>query len=235
MSNSKALYLLLAALLLAVLTSRWMLDGPKAPIDVASFEALYFDLQWIAFVVTVGALWVLVTNWRSSRQFPRPVILAAVMLIYFVATGIPLTEKSSEWAQGSGGVASLLGTSQIHGIAQEIESRLAGAWKSGARIYTIRRDALTIETSAKPETLSPLTCGSEPAYFRFRYATEDIFYNNPAAEPYYKLLAKPPVPMFEAACRGRLYTFVLRPDDTLVVFHNLHERDPVIEILTRVP
>ena len=235
MSNSKALYLLLAALLLAALTSRWMLDGPKPPIDVVSFEALYFDVQWIAFVMTAGALWVLVANWRASRQFPRPVILAATLLIYFVATGIPLTEKSSEWAQGRSGVASWLGASQIHSIAQEIESRLAGTWKSGARLYTIRRDALTIETSAQPETLSPMVCGSEATYFRFRYATEDIFYNNPAAEPYYKLLAKPPVPMFEAACRGRLYTFVLRPDDTLVVFHNLHERAPAIEILTRVP
>ena len=41
--------------------------------------------------------------------------------------------------------------------------------------------------------------------------------------------------MFEVTCKGSRYAFVLGADGKLVAFKNLHERNPDIEILSRVP
>jgi hypothetical protein len=234
MNNKHALYVLPAALALAALTNRWLLDAPEPAFNADKLDSTFFDAQWIAFLMTAGAVVVLAANWHKSRQFPRAIFLGVAMLLYFLATGIPFARNAAEWARGNAGIAAWTGDSEISGIAREVESRLAGAWQAGPRIYTIGRNALTIEASGTVETFSPFVC-REGAYFRFGNATEDVFHGNPAAEPYYQLLARPPVPMFEAACKGSLYTFVLRADGKLVAFKDLQGRNPRIEILTRVP
>ena len=50
MANKTALYVLLAALALAALTSRWVAaSGSRPGFNIVSFDGIYFGLQWIAF------------------------------------------------------------------------------------------------------------------------------------------------------------------------------------------
>ena len=234
MTNKHALYVLLAALVLAALTNRWLLDAPEPAFNAANLDTTFFDAQWVAFLMTAGGVVVLGANWQKNRQFPRAFLLGVALLLYFLATGIPYAKNAAEWARGSVGLALLTSSGEISGIASEVETRLAGTWKAGPRVYTLGRNALTIEALGTVETYSPFVCGSG-SYFRFGNATEDIFQGNPAAEPYYRLLERPPVPMFEVTCQGSRYAFVLGADGKLVAFKNLHERNPDIEILSRVP
>ncbi len=234
MDNRKALYILIAALILAALTGRWMTDGPSLP-SADSADETYFHMQRIAFTMTLGTLVVLILNWQSSGQFPKPVYLAIALLIYFVCSGTPQTQKANEWARGNVGIFDWFGTNPIEGISGEVAQRISGVWKSGTRTYTIKHDALTVDAAGEIEKLDKTTCPSDASYFRFGYATEDVFQFNPVAEPYFKLLREPPVPLFEASCSGVLYTFLLRRDNTLVAFKNLHRRSAVVEILARVP
>jgi len=116
--------------------------------------------------------------------------------------------------------------------ASEVEARLAGNWKYGLRTYTIEHAALTVAEQGKTEVLSESTCG-KLILFKFQYATDGIFRSNPAAHPFYGMLEGPPVSALEVGCAGRLHTFLLRADGTLLAFRDLHERDPAVEILTR--
>ena len=234
MTNKQALYLLIAAIVLAAFTSRWMLDGPVPAFNAVNLDTTYFDAQWVAFLMTAGAIGVMVSNWQKGGEFPRPILLGVATLIYFVATGIPQSSNYAEWARGDAGIGALMDNNEIRGIASEVEKRLAGTWKSGNRIYTLGQHALTVEGAGKLDTFSPVLCGND-AYFRFGYATADVFQSNPKADPYYILLERPPVAKYEVACKGTLYTFVLRTDGKLVAFKNLHHREPEIEILTRAP
>lgn len=240
MTNKQALYLLIAAIVLAGFTSRWMLDGPVPAFNAVSLDTTYYDAQWVAFLMTAGAIAVMISNWQKSGKFPRPILLGAAAIFYFVATGIPQSSNFAEWARGDAGIEAWMGNREIRGLADEVEKRLAGSWtsenraNSSSRLYTLGRNTLTVEASGKPETFSPAVCGND-AYFRFGYATPDVFQSNPKADPYYVLLERPPVAKYEVACKGTLHTFLLRSDGKLVAFKNLHHRDPEIEILTRVP
>ena len=232
MTNKTALYVLLAALLLAVLTNRWFLHGSTPGFNIVSFDGLFFAAQWIAFAMTSGVLVLLATQWHASRQFPKLILPGAAMLFCFVATGIPQTLNAQEWASGNLGLLRWWGAFQAQRQASEVAPRFSGAWKSGIRIYTFKRDELTIAAAGITETVNAASCGNALTY---GYATEAVFRSNPAAEPYYRMLGGPPVPMLDAGCPGRLYTFLLLPDNTLIAFRDLHELDPQIETLTRVP
>ena len=234
MDNRKTLYLLIAALILAALTGRWMTDGPTLP-SADSSDETYFHMQRIAFTMTLAALVILILNWRNSGEFPKAIYFAIALILYFVGTGTPQTQKANEWARGNVGVMDWFGTNPIEGISGEVAQRLSGAWKSPGRTYTIQRDALYVVGAGETETLDKTACPGDASYFRFGYATEDVFQFNAVAEPYLKLLREPPVPMFEASCNGVLYTFLLQRDNTLVAFKNLHRRSAVVEILTRGP
>ena len=234
MTNKQAFYVLIAAVLLAGFTSRWMLDGPAPAAGTSSLDTTFFDAQWVAFLMTAGATVVMVGNWAKSGIFPKPVLLGVATLIYFVATGIPQSTNHAEWMRGDASIGALAGGQEFRGIANEVGQRLAGQWKVGNRLYTIGHDRLTIKATGQSDTMSPVVCGND-AYFRFGYATTEVFHANPKAEPYYLLLERPPVAKYEVACKGTLHTFLLRSDGKLVAFKNLHRREPEIEILTRVP
>ncbi len=232
MTNKIAIYLLFIALVLAALTNRWFLRGSSsAAFSIVSFDGLFFTAQWIACATTAVGVAPLAAQWRATGQFPKPVLLGAAMMFYFAATGIPQTLNSYDWAAGDVGLARWLGLIGEHRQAGDIAPRFAGVWKSEMRTYTIKRDELTIHTEGKTETLAASTGGCT---FAFRYATDATFHSNPVAESYYKILEGPLVPVFEAACPGRLYTFLLRTGDSAIAFRDLHERNPGIETLVRI-
>ena len=57
LANKTALYVLLAALALAVLTNRWVAaSGSRPAFNIVSFDGIYFGAQWVAFGLTLGGL-----------------------------------------------------------------------------------------------------------------------------------------------------------------------------------
>ena len=123
MTNKHALYVLLAALVLAALTNRWLLDAPEPAFNAANLDTTFFDAQWVAFLMTAGGVVVLGANWQKNRQFPRAFLLGVALLLYFLATGIPYAKNAAEWARGSVGLALLTSSGEISGIASEVEGR----------------------------------------------------------------------------------------------------------------
>ena len=91
MTNKQALYLLIAAIVLAAFTSRWMLDGPVPAFNAVNLDTTYFDAQWVAFLMTAGAIGVMVSNWQKGGEFPRPILLGVATLIFFL---MPWLDKS---------------------------------------------------------------------------------------------------------------------------------------------
>lgn len=233
MTNKTALYALLAALALALLTNRWMTRGyGGVAFGVVSFDSLYFNAQWLAFAMTAGAMLLLASDWRESGRFPLLMLLGLALLLFFVATGIPQTTNSREWKSGDAGITRWLRLLEQRGEADEVAPKLLGIWKSGTRSYRIERDALTVTSPEGTETYGAAHC-PEGIGIRFAYASADALQPNPAAYPYFARLEGPPLPSFEIACGRRLYNFIRLADGTALVFRDLHEQNPLIETLTR--
>lgn len=232
MPNKTALYILLAALVLALLTNRWMAGGARPAFNIVSFDEWYFNAQWIAFAMTLGGLLLLASDWHDSGRFPPLVLLGVALLLFFVATGIPQTQNAYEWKAGDVGFVRWMRVLHQRNEADEVAPHLLGTWKSGTRSYLISRDSLTVASQDKTDVLNAASCPSG-IDFKFAYATDQTLHFNPAAYRYYALLEGPPLPSLEVACSGRLYTFIRLADGTVLAFRGLHEANPLIETLAR--
>ena len=233
LANKTALYVLLAALALAALTNRWVAaSGSRPGFNIVSFDGVYFTAQWIAFGLTVGALVLLGSQWHATGKFPPLVLLGVALLFFFVATGIPQTTNSYQWRSGDVGFARWMKTLDSEREAREVMPHLLGTWKSDRAAYAIERDSLSVTSGGKTEQFGPTRCGGG-GLAKFAYLTEQTLHFNPAADKYYALLDGPPVPSFEAACAGRLFTFLKVADGKAILFRDVHEQNPTIETLTR--
>ena len=232
MTNKTALYVLLAALVLAALTNRWVAaSGSRPGFNIVSFDGLYFGAQWIAFGLTLGGLALLGSQWHETGKFPALILLGVALLGFFVATGIPQTMNSYQWMAGDVGFVRWMRALDSDRAASEVAPHLLGIWKSERTTYAIERDQLTVTSGGKTEVLSKSCPGG--ALIKFAYATADTLHSNPAAYKYYDLLDGPPIPSLEVACEGRLFTFLKLADGKVLAFRDLHNPNPSFETVTR--
>jgi len=232
MTNRIALYVLLAALLLAALTNRWMARGGGPAFNIVSFDGIYFLAQWVAFAMTVGALLLLLDDWRDTGRFPRLILLGVALLAFFIATGIPLTQAAQEWKSGDVGLTRWLRLLQERKAENAIAPTFLGTWKSATRSYVIERDAVVVRGPGGTVSFGAERCPTG-LWLSFHHATDVTFHFNPAAKDYAALLAGPPIPALEVACDGDLYTFLRLPDGRTIVFHGLQNPNPWSETLSR--
>ena len=233
MTNKTALYVLLAALVLAALTNRWVAaSGSRPGFNIVSFDGLYFGAQWIAFGLTLGGLALLASQWYETGKFPALILLGVGLLGFFVATGIPQTTQSYRWMGGDVGLARWMRAFESGREAGEVAPHLLGTWKSDRATYSIERNSLTVTAGGKTETLDERCPGG--ASFKFAYATAETLHYNPPVYKYYDLLDGPPMPSLEVACQGRLFTFLKLADGKVLAFRDLHNPDPPsVETVTR--
>ena len=232
MTNKTAVYVLLAALVLAALTNRWVAaSGSRPGFNIVSFDGLYFGAQWIAFGLTLGGLALLASQWYQTGKFPALILLGVALLGFFVATGIPQTTNSYQWKAGDVGLVRWMRALDTGREASEVAPHLLGTWKSERVTYAIERDQVTVTSGGKAEVLSKSCPGG--ALIKFAYATADTLHHNPSAYKYYDLLKGPPIPSLEVACEGRLFTFLRLADGKVLAFRDLHNPNPSLETVTR--
>jgi len=231
--NRTALYVLLAALVLAALTNRWVASsGPRAGFNIVNFDAVYFGAQWIAFAMTLGALALLVSDWRQNGHFPPLILLGVALLGFFVATGIPQTTSAYRWMAGDAGWTEWLGAVGAAREADKVVPELVGTWRSGDTSYQIEPERLTITTAGKSAVWSKGTC-KEGASLKFAYATADTIGFHPAAYKHHELLQGAPIPSLYAVCDYRVYAFLKLPEERILVLRDPHREDLQITFLKR--
>jgi hypothetical protein len=231
-THKTALYVLLAALVLAALTNRWVAaSGSRPAFNIVSFDGLYFGAQWVAFGLTLGGLALLGSQWYETAKFPALIPLGVALLGFFVATGIPQTTNSYQWKAGDVGLVRWTRAFDSGREASEVAPHLLGTWRSDRATYAIERDQLTVASGGKTEILGKRCPGG--ALIRFAYATADTLNYDPSIYKYHALLDGPPIPSLEVACEGRLFTFLKLADGKVLAFRDLHNPNPSVETVTR--
>jgi len=232
-ANKTALYVLLAALVLAALTNRWVAaSGSRPGFNIVSFDGLYFGAQWIAFGLTLGGLALLASQWYETGKFPALILLGVGLLCFFVATGIPQTMNSYQWKGGDVGLARWVRAADQSRDASKVVPEMLGTWRSAENTYLIEQDKLTITSAGKTTIWSKATC-ADGVSFKFAYATGDTIGFHPSAYKYHDLLNGPPIPSLETACNYRIHTFLKLADGTVLALHDTHREDFRAEALKR--
>ena len=232
-TNKTALYVLLAALALAALTNRWVAaSGSRPGFNIVSFDDVFFGAQWIAFGLTLGALWLLASDWSASGRFPPLMLLGIGLVLFFVATGIPQTLNSYEWKSGDVGLKRWMRAFNQSRESDKVAPELLGTWRSGADSYQIEQDRLTITSGGETTVWSKATC-VDGLSLKFGYATGRTIGYHPAAYKYHDLLDGPPIPSLEAICKTRVHNFLKLADGSVLALHDTHREDFRSEVLKR--
>ena len=233
MTNKTALYVLLAALVLAALTNRWVAgSGSRPGFNIVSFDGLYFGAQWIAFGLTLGGLALLVTQWYETGKFPALILLGVALFCFFVATGIPQTMNSYQWKGGDVGLTRWMKSFNESRQADQVAPELLGTWKLASLTVVIEPDKLTPTHGGETKVWSRSTCGEGFSY-KFAQATADTIGFHPTAYKLHDLLDGPPIPSLYAACNTRVYAFLKLADGRLLALRDPHQQDMAIAYLTR--
>lgn len=233
MTHKTALYVLLAALVLAALTNRWVAaSGSRPGFNIVSFDGLYFSAQWIAFGLTLGGLALLAAQWRETAQFPLLMLLGIALLFFFVATGIPQTTNSYQWMAGDVGLKRWMRTLDQSREADRVAPELLGTWKLASLTVVIEPDKVTLTHGGETKVWSRSTCGEGFSY-KFAQATPDTIGFHPTAYKLHEHLDGPPIPSLYAACNTRVYAFLKLADGRLLALRDPHQQDIAIAYLTR--
>lgn len=233
MTNKTALYVLLAALVLAALTNRWVAaSGSRPAFNIVSFDGLYFGAQWIAFGLTLGGLALLASHWYETGRFPALILLGVALLGFFVATGIPQTMNSYQWKAGDVGLVRWMRSLDDGRESDKVAPEMVGTWRNGEDRYRIEQDRLIITSGGKTTTWTTATC-AEGASFKFAYATSETIGFHPSAYEYHDLLDGPPIPSLYAGCNYRVYAFLKLSDGRLLTLRDPHRDDLQVAFLVR--
>ena len=233
MANKTALYVLLAALVLAALTNRWVAaSGSRPGFNIVSFDGIYFGLQWIAFGLTLGALALLASQWHDGGKFPPLILLGVALLGFFVATGIPQTASSYQWMAGDVGLKKWLRAYNESREGDKAAPELLGTWRLASLEVVIEPDKLTLTHGGETKIWSRATCG-ESFSFKFAQASADTIGFHPSAYKLHDFLDGPPIPSLYAGCNQRVYAFLKLADGRLLALRDPHLQDLQITYLTR--
>ena len=233
MTHKTALYVLLAALVLAALTNRWVAaSGSRPGFNIVSFDGLYFGAQWIAFCLTLGGLALLASQWYETGKFPALILLGVALLSFFVATGIPQTMNSYQWKGGDVGLTRWVKSFSEARQADQVAPKLLGAWRLGTLNLVIEPDKLTLTHRGETKIWSRATCG-EGFSFQFAQASGDTIGFHPSAYKLHDFLDGPPIPSLYAACNQRVYAFLKLADGRLLTLRDPHREDVDVAYLTR--
>jgi len=232
-ANKTALYVLLAALVLAALTNRWVAaSGSRPGFNIVSFDGIYFGLQWIAFGLTLGALALLASQWHDGGKFPPLILLGVALLGFFVATGIPQTASSYQWMAGDVGLKKWLRAYNESREGDKAAPELLGTWRLASLEVVIEPDKLTLTHGGETKIWSRATCG-ESFSFKFAQASADTIGFHPSAYKLHDFLDGPPIPSLYAGCNQRVYAFLKLADGRLLALRDPHLQDLQITYLTR--
>jgi len=232
-TNKTALYVLLAALALAALTNRWVAaSGSRPGFNIVSFDGVYFGAQWVAFAMTLGALALLVSDWRASGKFPWLILLALALLFFFVATGIPQTTNAYQWKAGDLGLKRWMRALDQSREADKVAPELLGTWRLAPLDVVIEKDRLTLSHKGEKKVWSRETCG-DGFSFKFAHASAETIGYHPSAYKLHDHLDGPPIPSLYAGCNYRVYAFLKLADGRLLTLRDPHNEDMDFTYLTR--
>jgi len=232
-TNRTALYVLLAALVLAALTNRWVAaSGSRPAFNIVSFDGLYFGAQWIAFGLTLGGLALLGSQWYETGKFPALIVLGVALLCFFVATGIPQTTNSYQWKGGDVGLTRWMKAFNQSREADRVAPELLGTWRLGTLNVVIEPDKLTLTHRGETKIWSRATCG-ESFSCKYAQATGETIGFHPSVYKLHDLLDGPPIPSLYAICNYRVYAFLKLADGRLLTLRDPHREDVELTYLTR--
>jgi len=130
--------------ILAILTNRWVATSGQTPaFSVVSFKSLWFQCQWLGFLLSAGAMGACLVHWYSTGRFPRLTIAACALALFYLFTGV-LTTDADQWASGASSLPGRWHARHQDIASRNLRTRFEADWQSPAGLWTIRADSLAL-------------------------------------------------------------------------------------------
>ena len=232
MSKLAVAALVLAAIL-ALTGNRWMNERPSAGFVMVDFTPVYLWSQWAGFLLAAGAALYYVSRWRSSGEIPKMSIVAALLVLFFVVEGVPMTWDASQWKMRNV-LAEWRRERKDRESREAALPRFLGSWKSAEAEYEFQADSLLIRRKSHSQTVSARGCEFNYS-LAYRMSTIYVFPTNDLTNPYLEGLDfSVESPLLEATCGNARYSFLIRPDGKMAGFSMSERGETHAELLERV-
>jgi hypothetical protein len=227
-----AVAVLVLAAILAITGNRWTNERPAAGFVMVDLTPVYLWSQWAGFLLALGAALYYVSRWRSSGELSKMSIVAAVLLLFFVAEGVPMTWDASSWKTRNV-FAERRRESEARASREAALPRFVGSWKSAEAEYEFQADSLVVRRGSHSQTVSAGTC--EFGYsLDYRMSSIYVFPANDQTNPYLEDLDfGVESPLLETGCGNARNTFLIRPDGKMVGFFMSERGETHAELLVR--
>lgn len=152
--------------ILAILTNRWVaVSGQTPAFSVVSFKSLWFQCQWLGFLLAVGVMGACLVHWYSTGRFPRLTIAACALAMFYLFTGV-LTTDVDQWASGASSLPGRWRARQQDSARRNLRAQFEADWQSSSGIWAIRAGSLAfpgcegahvtgVSTSPSVELITP--------------------------------------------------------------------------------
>ena len=128
---------------LGALTNRWSTQsGPSAAFNILSFRSLYFQCQWVGFLISLAAVAICLFEWRMSERISWRLPVAGLLVLFYVAGGV-LTLDENRWASGESFPGGWWKARKDEDARRNLRAPFVGRWQGANNVWTITDQALT--------------------------------------------------------------------------------------------
>lgn len=196
---------LLFSAVLAILTNRWVATSGAPAFSVVSFKSLWFQCQWLGFLISLAVVAGCLLHWHSSGRLPRLTIAAAAAAVFYVVGGV-LTTNADHWASGASSPAGWWRARAQSIAGRDLRARFEGEWQSAAERWTIRADSVSL-AGCDGASVSGVSTGPSAELIKPELAAR--FGSQLGAVP-------AELPIMEISCSDRLLVLALVSDTQLL-------------------
>lgn len=130
--------------ILALVTNRWVAGMGSSPaFGIVNFRALWFQCQWVGFVISLAVVGGCLLAWHSSARLPWLTAAGGGLAVFYVAGGV-LTTRADQWASGASAPSGWWQARQHEVADRGLRARFAGEWRSPEGVWTIGAESVQL-------------------------------------------------------------------------------------------